>query len=221
MKSILKFKKKKKGITVSTSIYSERLDIIEINRKRCSEILSKDKLTDKDIIDALISLHLVLEIGLNSLYRNIISIQIKKDIDMLEMIKNIDNINFIDKTVMFIYSFNFNFKSDIWKAEQYHSIINYLRKFSEIRNLLLHGHTIMTINVNGELERESKLRKIISQDTLNNQIDIFKYILDGIQFYVDHLNLPINGTQVGPRAKKLFLNYNFLPEVYRKRDPLR
>src|ERR1035437_5249789 len=85
--------------TMSITIESNYL--FYSNRKKVSELLCKDKLDQNDIIDIFIGLHIVLELGINNVFRKIITPTLQKKISTHIMIENLDNINFIDKIVMF------------------------------------------------------------------------------------------------------------------------
>lgn len=71
---------------------------------------NKDARTKEDIMDFLISLHLVLEIGLNAFYRQVIFSELQKTIEQTKVADNLDKINFIDKTILFFYLPHFDFK---------------------------------------------------------------------------------------------------------------
>ena len=65
---------------VSASCTIESVYLILSNKKKCNELLKKSELTENDIIDFYISLHLVLEVSLNSLYRKLSIPSIKKNV---------------------------------------------------------------------------------------------------------------------------------------------
>ena len=178
------------------------------NKKKVSEILTKDSLDRNDIIDVFVGLHLVLELGINNLFRKIITPTIKRQIDTHEIYENLDRISFIDKTAMFIYYSNFN---DVEKATEYHAIIGKLKSFSEIRNKLFHGHSISEISRNGTIKR-SKLFKRLENSELKEQMNDFKFILEGLGYYLDCLesNLTPEGKS---QLKNTYLDYSFIPEI--------
>ena len=192
---------------VSARIESNYL--IFSNKKICDNLISNSELDDNDIIDVLISLHIVLEVSLNTLYRHLSSSVIKKDIDQFEVMKNIDNINFIDKTILFIYNSKFNFKNKLSEASKYHSIINKIRSFSEVRNKLLHGHSISTISDN-KGKRYSEVKKKLNPNFLKEQINRFCFIMEGMRFYLDCLDSELAPVEK-EHYKKFFLDDSFLP----------
>lgn len=167
--------------------------LIDSNKKKCTKLLSKKELTTEDLIDIHISLHIVLEVGLNNLFRELSLWQMKKSIDRLKIIDNLDQINFIDKTTLFIYNSSFNFESNLEKAGKYHSTIAKLKNFAEMRNRLLHGHSISEIHIFGGADfskstKQSKTKKLLNIETLKKQIKLFKDICEGVRFYIDHLD---------------------------------
>lgn len=196
--------------SIITSMESDYLIIS--NRKKVAELLSKPELEEEDIIDTFIALHIVLEVSLNTFFRHVSLSSIKKDIDKLEVIKNLDNISFIDKTILFIYNSKFNFQ-DIGEASYYHSIIATLRDFSFIRNQLLHGHSISTVTDENGVHH-SNLKKFLNEDALQKQVRKFLFILQGMQFYLGCLDSPL--TPAGREAyKKSYLNDEFVPTKYK------
>ncbi len=180
--------------------------IIE-NRKRCKAILSKPEIGKEDLIDAFIYLHIVMEAGLNGFFRNISLSGIKKGISELEITKNLDDISFIHKVILFIYNSSFDFGAQLADAERYHSIIGKLKNFTYIRNMLVHGHAIKMVNENGT-KKYSQLSQQLTKDTLNKQINDFKFILEGMQFYINHLNIDISDYQRSMLIDQ-FLDYNW------------
>lgn len=206
-------------LDASVKLRSESVYLIIANKKKCAEILDKSDLSDDDIIDVFISLHLILEVSLNALFRQL-SLRfintmriIKKGIDELEMIENIDNIDFITKTTLFIYNSKFNFDNKLPEAAKYHSIIGTLKKFSEMRNRLLHGHSISTIIEDGT-SRDSKLKKNLTKKYLEEQIVKFKFIMEGIRFYLDCLD-----SSLSPEGKESYKN-EFLSDDFLKNATL-
>lgn len=170
---------------------SESTSFSIFNKKKCTEILNKSERTEDDIIDFFISLHLILEVNLNALFRQLSHTQLWKlslaGIDELEIIENIDKIDFITKTTLFIYNSEFSFDNKLKEAEKHHKIIKKLKNFSEMRNKLLHGHSIMTIIEEGK-SRDSNLKKKLNTETLEKQIEMFITIIEGMRFYLDCLD---------------------------------
>ena len=174
------------GVSESISARLESSYLIIKNKEICSNILRLQDPAENDLIDFFVSIHLVMEISLNTFFRMVSLAEMQKRVDPLAVIKNLDGINFIDKTILFIYNSHFNFSGNLDDADRYHSIIGQLRQFSEPRNKLLHGHSISTI-FHQDINRHSDTRNIITQDRMNNQINLYKNIMTGLKFYFDCL----------------------------------
>lgn len=172
----------------SVKLRTESLYLLQSNKLKLQEILSKPKLDENDIIDAYIYLHIVLEVSLNAFFRNLYLMKILKPISEIEVTENLDKINFIDKTVLFIYNSKFTFiGTDLEQSAIHHKIIGKLRRFCEIRNRLLHGHSISTISIDEEYIIHSKTREAINEDRLKEQIRLYKEILSGMRFFLNRL----------------------------------
>jgi len=176
----------------SSTIILESTHLIKTNKWKCEKIFEEGNFSENNIIDILISLHLILEIGLNGLFRVMSHPTFKKDVDILERMEKIDNINFIDKVTMFIYFGNFDFsdtkyfKNRVDEATKYHKIIGTLKDFAQIRNSLLHGHALSEIrDLNADNTRNTKTKAKLNKEFLDGQINKFKFILDGMSFYLD------------------------------------
>jgi len=191
----------------SMKVRSESGYLISSNKEKCARIISESDINTNDIIDCLVSLHIILEVSLNTFYRHIALASLKKDINEFEVMENVDRINFIDKTILFIYNANFDFKEELIKAAEYHKIINTLKDFSELRNKLLHGHSISTI-FDGEKNLDSKLKSKINLSCLSEQIKKFRFILEGMRFYLNHLDVR------GDIINKEFLKDNYLSDDF-------
>lgn len=201
------------SVSDSFSITTESEYLIISNKEKIAGLLALEDPSEGEMIDTLISLHIVLEVGLNTLFRHVSLLSIKKGIERLEVIKNIDNISFIDKMVLFIYNSKFNF-DDIGRATEYHKIIGTLKSFSSIRNQLLHGHSISTVT-DERGHHHSKLKESLNKKALEDQVQKFIFILEGMRYYVDCLDSPFNGS--GKESfKNSYLDDTFIPENYKK-----
>ena len=79
---------------------------------------------------------------------------------------------------------------------------------TELRNKLLHGHSISTLYENGN-SRQSDLRNHINPQKVEEQIDKFIFIMEGMRFYFDCLISTY--TESGKENfKKEYLDYEFL-----------
>lgn len=107
-----------------------------------------------------------------------------------------------------IYNYRYKFGSDLYMADEYHSIIGKLRNFCEIRNKLLHGHSITTLFVGDNIEN-LETKELLSRSKIDEQINKFRYIFGGLCFYVDHIDSSI--TESGKNSfKKEYLDDSFL-----------
>ena len=201
----------KMGITISdnVSMTVESQYLLISNREKCHKILLKNEKDRNDIIDFLISLHLVLEIGLNGFYRKIILNQLQKTIRITTIANDLDSVSFIEKTVMFFTLPKFDFQDKINEADKYYDAIGKIRNFSEIRNKLLHGHAIMEISSNGTRE-QSRAFELLTEVNLQAQVNNFKFIMEAVEFYFEHMKNS-NFTEHGKNSlKKQFLYIDFL-----------
>jgi len=191
--------------SVTMTVHSNHL--FYSNKKKVEDLLSEKDLDNNNLIDIFFSLHLVLELGINNIFRHIVSTDFKKQIDRHKLEKNIDNISFIEKTILFIYLSKFNF-SDVDKATNYHKIIEKMRSFSGIRNKLFHGHSISEISKDG-ITSKSELKKKLNTDNLQKQIDDFNFITEGLSFYLR--NLETTFTEAGiEQLINTYLTFDFI-----------
>ena len=198
-------------ISDSYKVRSESGYLVSSNQQKCADLVKDSDLDENNIIDVLISLHIILEAGLNAFYRNIVLMSLKKELGEFEVMENVDKVSFIDKTVSFIYFSKFDFDGKLSEAKKYHSIIDALKDFCAIRNKLLHGHSISTI-FDGEKNRHSELKGKITLDMLMEQMKKFRFILEGMRFYFDCLQSNI--TPSGKESfKKEYLSDDFLPQL--------
>lgn len=197
------------SISVDPTGISESHYLIDSNRQKCKQIFSKSEWRDGELVDGYIALHIVLEASLNSLFRQLTVKSLVKSVDELEVMQNIDKISFIDKTILFIYNSRFNFGNELADANKYHGVIKKLRAFCEIRNQLLHGHAIATITDSSGVRRDSVARGNINYDRLVQQLNDFRFIIDGVNFFVSHLD----GISEAEKRhyRQDFLDYSFLP----------
>ncbi len=204
--------------TLMTTVSIESTYLIRSNKWKCEQLFSKGHYGENDIIDILISLHLILEIGINGLFRALSNQTFKKDVDILERMEKIDSINFIDKVTMFVYFGNFDFKDKLDEATKYHKIIGTLKDFTYMRNALLHGHALHTItDLDTSAKRKTRTQEKLNVEFLNNQIKKFQFIMDGMTFYLDcyecqRIPIDIKAGYFGAYLEKSFLYKYFNPE---------
>jgi hypothetical protein len=200
---------------MSVVLRTEDYYLILSRKKECQRILALERISNNDKIDFYIALHIVLEVGLNTLFREISLRSIKKNINLQEITKNIDNVSFLDKVTLFIYNSNFEIKdeNDLNNATHYHSVINCIKSFSHYRNIFLHGHSISTVQYpnNHEINNtfHSKAKKILDKD-IQEQIDMYSFILEGICFYVDHLQDSERSKYITDYILKTIMENSFL-----------
>lgn len=187
------------------NVITESLHLLDSNKIKCREILGKNSRSANDIADFLISLHLVLELSLNAFYRDIIVNNLQKKIDKAKIVENLDKISFIDKTILFVYMEKYDFNNEIYKADEQHSIIGYLKDFANTRNLLMHGGMIGSF-----LDNYSNIApavNILTQLHMDSQIQKYKDIMKGMEFYLDHLKYCASNKET---LKNRFLDITFL-----------
>ncbi len=191
----------------NSSIITENLYLQKKNIKECKRILSKRDKSPDDIADFLISLHLVLEININALIREVVLNNLQKNIDKSKITEDLDGISFIHKTVFFICMQKYRFDFDeIKKADNFYDIIKTMKLFTNTRNQLLHGSMI-----GGFLDERSNDTHVVHKLTekhMNEQIEGFKKIFQGMEFYLEHLSSKNNYDIKSLKNK--FLNYSFL-----------
>lgn len=188
-----------------TSVIAESLHLIESNKERCRVILAQETRDANDIADFLISLHLVLELSLNGFFRDIIVNNLQKTVDKAKIVENLDKISFIDKSILFIYMEKYNFEENPYKADEYHSIIGKLKDFAGIRNILMHGSMIGSFL--DDYSNKTIATNILTHQQLSKQIKKYKDIMEGMEFYLNHLKNCRSNKQ---DLKNMFLDTNFL-----------
>lgn len=177
-------------ISESITARTESCYLTISNRDKCRDLIKKSAasdLSEEEIIDFLIAIHIVLETGLHAFFRQISLAGIRKDIDRLTVVNNLDRIGFIEKATLFIYNSKFNFATHIDDATRYHKIIESMKAFAEPRNKLLHGHSISTV-IEDSGSRDSETRKITTHGRAQKQVDLFIFIMEGLSFYLDCLD---------------------------------
>lgn len=197
-------------ISENISMRLDSHDLLISSREKLRILFAKGELERKDLIEALIALHLVMEVGMNTFYRQLYLMIYKIPVDQIGRIRNIDEVSFIDKTKLFISASTFSLVGYEDEARRHSTIIGKMKIFTELRNLLLHGHAISTV-VNDGGQLHSKLKNRLTADALIDQIIMFKEIMTGVQFYLDHLDSPL--TADGKESlKRSFLDVNFFKD---------
>lgn len=174
------------------SVFVESVALSEFHKSNCKKFMQNiDIANEIDYVNFLVSLHIVLEVSLNSFYRQLFHFTSMPtfNINRLSANEEIDRITFIDKTRFFIYCFSFDL-SKVEKVKDHNKLIRKLKAFCEPRNKLLHGHSISTFLHNGN-ETWSTTKKAVTLDKCMTQLILFNEIMDIISFYLDCLNLNI------------------------------
>ncbi len=184
--------------------------LISSRRQRCQNLLNQEELSEEDLIELYIALHVVLEVGLNALLRHIALWHVGSNFNRLEVIKQTDDISFQDKMAMFLYHNKFDFTGREKEIANHHSILNKILHFAAIRNQLLHGHAISTFILEGK-KHDSDVRQKMNNKTLRQQIQLFRDIIEGVIFYIDCLNVEKEGLDK-EGLKKKYLNLDFLDQ---------
>ncbi len=181
-------------------------------RKLCKKLLNKShksKLTEEERLEFLLALHIVLEVGINSFLRSLYSTYTNLDYVKYENV--IDEVNYIDKTRMFLSSNRFIFSSGGEKRDaekRAKKLIQSLIKFGRIRNMIMHGHSLSESS--GGAPKQSNLKEILtSESKVDRQVQRFKDIIESFNFFVDRLETSVNEEQI-KTLKKNFLDSSFL-----------
>lgn len=189
-------------LPVSDSVVGVHDSAVLINhyRNRCFEVLkriaeaeqnSPSQVREEDIIDGYIYLHFVLEAGLNCFFRRFANDFLKKDLDRIEMMKDVDAISFRDKVTMFVLNTQFDFEDKIEEATKRSSIIGKLTNFCGARNAFAHGHGIVTKFNDVSTREHSRAKKLLNIGEFKKHVGYFVNILDDMRFFVEHMHTPL------------------------------
>jgi len=205
----IKFETGKNKISMgSVSIKIESNHVLNSRRKMCGELIKKIELSENDILEFLLALHFVLEIGINTFFRNYYSTSSKQN--PLKDENELDEINYIDKIRFFINSNNFLYKDgeavEISKRNA-KKLIKDLKCFGRNRNMIIHGHSVS--EVSGEGVKKSKLKNKLNLDSLDKQILLFKDILESLNYFIDILETNVSKDQM-IKFQESFLSDTFL-----------
>lgn len=190
------------------SIKIESNHVLNSRRKLCEELISKTDLTENDFLEFLLALHFVLEIGINTFFRNYYSISSKQN--PLRDENELDEINYIDKVRFFINANNFLYKDgesvEISKINAIR-LLEDLKSFGRNRNMIIHGHSVSEVTC--EETKQSKLKNKLNSESLDKQIKSFKDILRNLNYFIDILETNVNKDQM-LNFQKSFLSDEFL-----------
>lgn len=179
-------------------------------KELCSKLINTKRiLSENEILEVLLSLHIILEVGVNAFFRNLYS-----HVSNLDGFKNdnrLDDVGFLDKTIFFLGTSKFNLKDvkDVELSNSYSkNLISRIKNFCHVRNLIIHGHSVSEISRGGN-SKKSNLKSKLNQDFLDSQIKNFKEILDNYNFFVDKFDSHISKDQI-KMLQNNFLSYKFL-----------
>jgi len=202
-------------IGFSVAIRNESNHILQSNRDRCTDFLNMPTWAYGDTIDFLLSLHLVLEAGINGLFRELAIVSLQKTTPHVDVVNDLDQVSYSNKVTLLIYLSNFDFDKNIEQANAYRSIISEIKRFNEPRNKIVHGHSIGSYSSENKTS-ETYLQKSIKDDRLiKAQIRLFIHIVDGIRFYVNHINNERLSKDTREKLLDRFLSYDFIPSNFR------
>jgi hypothetical protein len=174
----------------------ERNYFIIKKRESCADFLENDNPNEFEMLNALLNLHFVLEIGINAFFRNYYKHCSNYDFLGINT-KVIDSIDFRSKIILFINCNKFNL-SDANEVEIAHEYAKKIPKiiddFNGIRNMIVHGHSIS--EASGTINDESPLKLIIKPDGFKEQSEKFKKIVSHLIFFIDRLETTIPREQI-------------------------
>jgi hypothetical protein len=178
-------------------------------RKKCTEFLKINDPKESDILEFLLNLHFVLEIGVNTFFRNYY--KCLTNYDFINGSKEIDNISFSDKVTIFLNENRFNLRTgeDLkTNRDKVSKIIKRIKDFNYIRNMIVHGHPINEIS-SGEYKNQSELKSKLNKVFYTKQIENFKEIISNINYFVDRIETTIRRDTI-EMFQKIYLNLDFL-----------
>lgn len=197
-------------LTINNPTIKTESNYFFISRKnKCIEFLKMEKYTEADILEFLLNLHFVLEVGVNTFFRNYY--KCFTNYDFLKGSKEIDNINFSDKITIFLNENKFTLKAEedlSMNRQMVNEITGLIKNFNNIRNMIVHGHPINEIS-SGQHKNQSPLKSKLSEESYQKQIEDFRKIVSNINYFVDRLEITIRRDTI-EMFQKIYLNLDFL-----------
>lgn len=178
-------------------------------KQKCSEFLKITDPKESDILEFLLHLHFVLEIGINTFFRNYY--KHSSNYEFFKYSKDIDNIDFQNKIIIFLHENNFTLKTGEnlnTSRQKINDIIGTMRNFNNLRNMIVHGHSVNEIHF-GEQRIQSNLKSKLNTDYVAVQMESFKKILANLNYFIDRLNTKIPEDQL-QSFQKIYLDLGFL-----------
>ncbi|MFA7315658.1 MAG: hypothetical protein WC059_02545 [Candidatus Paceibacterota bacterium] len=198
----------KVGITDSVTIKVESNYLFRSRKEYCEEFLKKDTNSQTDILEFLLALHFVLEIGINTFFRNYYNVYSILDTFMHD--NELDNVSCLDKIRFFLSSNRFTFRDGKDKAESYKNaknLIGGIKNFNNIRNMIVHGHSVS--EVTGQHNVTSNLKLKLNSKSYGDQINKFKEVMVNLNYFVDRLETFVAKEQI-EAFQTLYLSTEFL-----------
>lgn len=185
-----------KMILLSPTIKVESNYLLRSRKELCQSLLKNETLDEADILEFLLALHIVLEVGINTFFRSFYGMV--PDLDYVKEIYLIDEVGFAEKTKLFLTTSKFTFRdgSDV-KAASGHvdDILDSLKIFNNVRNMIIHGHSVSESSL-GAVSKKSKLKGKLSESYMKEQIARFKKIIGGYNFFIDRLDTFVAPDQI-------------------------
>lgn len=197
-------------ITVNNVTLKLESNYFFISRKnKCSEFLQITEPQESDILEFLLNLHFVLELGINTFFRNYY--KHSSNYDFFKDSRDIDNIDFQNKITIFLHENHFILETGESLAtsrQKVNEIVGTIRNFNNVRNMIVHGHSVSEIHF-GEQRIPSNLKSKLNKDYVLDQIESFKKIITNINYFIDRLNTQIPREQLNS-FQRIYLDIDFL-----------
>lgn len=178
-------------------------------RDRCTEFLKIDDPKEADILEFLLNLHFVLEIGINTFFRYYY--KLFSNYDFFKDGNEIDKVGFYDKVTIFLNENSFTLETGEnlnTSRQRVNEIIGLIKNFNNVRNMIVHGHSVNEISY-GEEKTQSSLKSKLNKDYCIKQIESFKKIILNINYFIDRLDTKVRRDTI-EMFQKNYLDLNFL-----------
>lgn len=178
-------------------------------RDKCTEFLKIDDPKEADILEFLLNLHFVLEIGINTFFRYYY--KLFSNYDFFKDGSEIDKVGFYDKITIFFNENSFTLETGEnlnTSRQRVNEVIGLIKNFNNIRNMIVHGHSISEISC-GEEKTQSSLKSKLNKDYCIKQIENFKKIILNINYFIDRLDTKVQRDTI-EMFQKNYLDLGFL-----------
>lgn len=206
---------------IVTATYSVESDfLIKSNRVKLNVFINKlnknDELLESELMDAFISLHILLEVGINTVLRKVSLRRLNQAIESLVAVRDLDEVAFRDKVSCLIYFGSFNPDLEKNKFSENETILNEIKKFCEPRNRLLHGHAVIAIGDQNGIKKSTTTSALLNNPLFMEQLSRYYDIVNRLYYYLCNLEPALNNID----ELKTFLDNSFIPvrliEAYSK-----